>query len=146
VAGYAVHQGQQVFRELADRMVQHPQLRVKMYLNIDRKYGDSSAPAELLRAFSHRFRSALWPSKQPLPEVYYDERSVAVDQSKCVVLHAKCVVVDSRDLFVSSANFTEAAQKRNIEVGLLLRSPAMAARLVRFFEHLVEAGVLKRLL
>ena len=39
-------------------------------------------------------------------------------------MHAKCVVADSRHVFVSSANFTEAAQERNVEIGLLLiRSP-----------------------
>lgn len=50
-------------------------------------------------------------------------------------LHAKYVVIDTRDVFVSSANFTEAAQERNVELGLLLKSPQTAARIMRFFEH-----------
>ena len=49
-------------------------------------------------------------------------------------LHAKCVVVDKELAFVSSANFTEAAQTKNIEVGVTLRSAAFAKRLAEHFE------------
>jgi phosphatidylserine/phosphatidylglycerophosphate/cardiolipin synthase-like enzyme len=37
-------------------------------------------------------------------------------------------VVDGKHVFVSSANFTEAARERNIEVGLLVQSRALAER------------------
>lgn len=37
VVGYAVHQGQKVFRDLADRMAQHPGLQVRLCLDIQRK-------------------------------------------------------------------------------------------------------------
>jgi phosphatidylserine/phosphatidylglycerophosphate/cardiolipin synthase-like enzyme len=57
-------------------------------------------------------------------------------------LHAKCVVVDRQVVFVSSANFTEAAQERNIEVGLLSRSPALATQVAGHFQSLAAAGVL----
>jgi phosphatidylserine/phosphatidylglycerophosphate/cardiolipin synthase-like enzyme len=49
-------------------------------------------------------------------------------------------VVDGEQLFVSSANFTEAAQERNIEVGLLVRSVALADRVCRFFDALLDVG------
>jgi phosphatidylserine/phosphatidylglycerophosphate/cardiolipin synthase-like enzyme len=55
-------------------------------------------------------------------------------------------VIDEFDLFVSSANFTEAAQQRNIEVGLRLRSPIIARRIVRFFESLVASGHFERVI
>ena len=55
-------------------------------------------------------------------------------------LHAKCVVVDCERAFISSANFTEAAHERNIEVGVMLRSRPSAARLVGFFEQLIDSG------
>jgi phosphatidylserine/phosphatidylglycerophosphate/cardiolipin synthase-like enzyme len=57
--------------------------------------------------------------------VFYDPRSVTLEPGKAAALHAKCVVIDEFDLFVSSANFTEAAQQRNIEVGLRLRDKAV---------------------
>jgi len=47
-------------------------------------------------------------------------------------------------VFVSSANFTEAAQERNIEVGLLIQSRALAERVRRFFDALVDSGYFGR--
>ncbi len=57
-------------------------------------------------------------------------------------MHAKCIVVDARDLFISSANFTEAAQNRNIEVGILVRSTSLAQNLARHFDALVAERLL----
>jgi phosphatidylserine/phosphatidylglycerophosphate/cardiolipin synthase-like enzyme len=59
-------------------------------------------------------------------------------------LHAKCIVVDGKHVFISSANFTEAAQERNIEVGLLVQSRAVAERVCRFFDALLDSGYFVR--
>lgn len=56
----------------------------------------------------------------------------------------KCVAVDNNQVFVSSANFTEAGQDRNIEVGLLVRSSVLSERLSRFFESLVDNHYFRR--
>jgi hypothetical protein len=109
VVGYAIHQGQRVFQALADRMLQSPELHVRMYLDIHRPTGDTSAPSELVNRFADHFRCVQWPTGKPLPQVLYDPRSVEVGRQERTALHAKCVVVDGRTLFVSSANFTEAA-------------------------------------
>ena len=81
-----------------------------------------------------------------MPEIYFDPRSLATDGKPKAVLHAKCVVVDGKTSFVSSANFTEAAQERNIEVGVLVRSQVLAERLMGFFAALVSTGAVKRAL
>src|SRR5205823_14601491 len=47
IAGYAVYQGQKVFEALADRMLNNPSLAVRMFLDIQRGPGDTSAPSEL---------------------------------------------------------------------------------------------------
>ena len=136
VAGYAVYQGQRVFHALAERMVERPALKVHMFLDIQRKPGDTSSSTEIVRRFTHRFQSEEWPKGKPYPEIFYDPRALSPDRSKRAALHAKCVVADCRDVFVSSANFTEAAQERNVEVGLLLHSNSVAAQLTRFFDVL----------
>ena len=61
------------------------------------------------------------------------------------MLHAQCVVVDRRLRFLASANFTEAAQQRNIEAGVVIDDARLAARLVRQFERMAELGVLARI-
>ena len=146
VAGYAVYQGQQVFRALADRMVEFPALRVRMFLDVQRGPGDTSAPAELVRRFAARFKTEQWPADRPLPDVYFDPRSVAPHSAKRACLHAKCTVVDGRAVFISSANFTEAAQERNIEIGLLLRSRRLAEQITGHFDALLGARLLERVL
>jgi phosphatidylserine/phosphatidylglycerophosphate/cardiolipin synthase-like enzyme len=144
VAGYAVYQGQRVFQALADRMQGHGNLKVRMFLDIQRGQGDTSAASELVGRFAQRFRTSQWPTGRPLPEVYYDPRSLATDPKGRAALHAKCIVVDGFEIFVSSANFTEAAQQKNIEVGLHLHSHILADRIVRFFESLLESGHFSR--
>jgi phosphatidylserine/phosphatidylglycerophosphate/cardiolipin synthase-like enzyme len=144
VIGYAVYQGQTVFRDLADRMSEYPNIHVRMYLDIQRRDADTSAPEEIVRRFSDRFRTTQWPLDRRLPEVYYDPRSIAADRTRAASLHAKCIIVDNQRLFISSANFTEAAQLRNIEIGLLVHSSRLADRISAFFQHLVRAGKLQR--
>jgi phosphatidylserine/phosphatidylglycerophosphate/cardiolipin synthase-like enzyme len=142
VAGYAVYQGHIVFKELADRMDQDPDLKVQMYLDIQRPHRDQSSQSELVRIFADRFARQEWPGRR-LPTLYYDPRSLDLDYTRRASLHAKCVVVDKSQAFVSSANFTEAAQTKNIEVGAYLRSPAFAGRLAEHFETLAALHILQ---
>jgi len=65
-------------------------------------------------------------------------------QDKRTSLHAKCVIIDRSKALVSSANFTEAAQVRNIEVGVLIKSPRFAGQLADHFLSLADSGALKR--
>ena len=146
VAGYAVYQGQRVFQALADRMEEVPALNVRMFLDVQRGPGDTSASREIVRRFADRFRVKQWPKDKRQPEVYFDPRALELNSQKKACLHAKCIVVDRSDLFVSSANFTEAAQERNLEVGLLVHSPALAERVQRHFETLLDAKLLAQLL
>ena len=60
-------------------------------------------------------------------------------------MHAKCVVIDGQEGFVTSANFTEAAQERNIELGLLVGSQSIAHQIEEHFISLIQNGFLERL-
>jgi hypothetical protein len=142
VAGFAVYQGRAVFKRLAERMEERPGLRVRLFLDVQRPPMDTSLHSELLRRFLHRFRTKEWPGEWT-PELYHDPRSLEADTVKRSSLHAKCVIIDRRVAFVTSANFTEAAQARNIEVGALIRCPQFAAKLAEHFEALAESGVLR---
>ncbi len=142
VAGYAVYQGREVFRELAKRMEELPALKVQMFLDVHRAHGDTAKDSEILSEFARRFKTREWPGNR-MPDIYYDPRALDMDQSKKSSLHAKCIVIDRACAFVSSANFTEAAQIRNIEVGALIRSAHFADTLARHFEALADAGILQ---
>ncbi|MCF8604013.1 DISARM system phospholipase D-like protein DrmC [Gordonia sp. HY442] len=56
--------------------------------------------------------------------------------------HAKLVVVDRASALVTSANFSNAAAKLNLECGLLSHDAALADDLVRQLETLYEHGAL----
>ena len=143
IAGYAVYQGKRIFKELAERMDAMPRLRTRMFLNITRVYQDQRSEAELLREFAQSFRQNDWPGERK-PEVFYDPRGLSAEAGGKSALHAKCVVVDDEEAFITSANFTEAAQERNIEVGVLIRIPSFAKVLREQFESIVSYGQLRR--
>lgn len=144
VIGYAVYQGQKVFEALAHRMDSKPELQVELFLNISRGDGDTTKSEILVSRYVERFKSHQWPKGSRLPTVYYDPRSVSDDIPIRSSLHAKCVVVDESDVFVSSANFTEAGQERNIEVGLRLDNAWLARKLVEHFKKMAETGQFRR--
>lgn len=144
VAGFAVHRGKHVFKTLAERMRVQPTMEVRLFLNVPRTEKQAPSEAECLRIFADRFRRDHW-SGERLPVVFYDPRSLAPSRAPRAVLHAKCVVVDLKAALVTSANFTEAAQLRNIEAGVLVEDEAFARELVLQFDTLVNRGALLRL-
>jgi hypothetical protein len=79
-------------------------------------------PRQLAAADRRRGRAAL-PAPLPVrPVVYYDPRSLDRSLDRRATWHAK-VVVDDEVSLVTSANFTEWAQQRNLEAGALIRAP-----------------------
>ena len=142
LVGYAVYGGDQIFGPLAARMESEPNLKVTFCLDIPRRAGDASADQEIVQQYAREFRQKHWPWPE-LPELYYDPRALVPGGEGRASLHAKCVVVDQKTALITSANFTEAAQKRNIEVGLLTRYSPIAERIARYFRGLIEQGQLR---
>lgn len=139
VASYALDAGEKaraIFAPLADRLDRGDRLDVQFFVNIARPHGEHRAAAEVVADWAGRFRAAVWPGKV-LPAVFYDPRALVTDGPTRASMHAKCVVIDERIAFVTSANFTEAAQVRNVEVGALVRDVELAQRLVDQFAALV---------
>jgi phosphatidylserine/phosphatidylglycerophosphate/cardiolipin synthase-like enzyme len=142
---YAFYDGRRAFRTLAMRLDETPSLRVALLLNIGRRHGDSTPADDLVLRFAERFWSRDWPGERR-PDVFYDPRSVEADAAGSGgVLHAKAVVVDDHLAFVTSANLTEAAFHKNIEVGVLSRDRQVAASLAHHFRVLVERGLVSPL-
>ena len=73
-------------------------------------------------------------------EVFYDPRGLLQGETARASLHAKCVIADGGRAFVGSANFTEAAQLRNIEFGLVVTDAAIAFAAERHVDGLIGAG------
>jgi phosphatidylserine/phosphatidylglycerophosphate/cardiolipin synthase-like enzyme len=140
---YAFFDGPKAFEVLARRMEAKPKLRVRLLLNIQRKRGDNSASDQLVRRFADRFWKTDWPGSSR-PSVFYDPRALELD-GPGGVLHAKAVVADEEAVFVTSANLTEAALERNIELGVLIRDRAFALTICSYFQSLIDRTLLKPL-
>jgi phosphatidylserine/phosphatidylglycerophosphate/cardiolipin synthase-like enzyme len=143
VCTFAYYDGPQAFKTLADRMDEIAGLQVRLLLNIQRKHGDTTTANNLVLTFADKLWNDQWPGKRR-PEVYYDPRSLD-PQGAEGVLHAKAIVADDEAAFVTSANLTEAAFDRNIEVGVLSRDRTLAASLSKNFRVLIERELLRPL-
>jgi len=60
------------------------------------------------------------------------------------LMHAKAAVADSREAFLSSANLTESALERNMELGILVRGGHLPAAIERLVDSLVDSGELQK--
>jgi phosphatidylserine/phosphatidylglycerophosphate/cardiolipin synthase-like enzyme len=144
LSSFTVRRGSEVFAPLAEAVDRNPSLHVRLAVNVGRS-GDFSTPEhQLLTRFAEGFWQNHWPwPKRPC--VYYDPRALSTDSAICASLHAKCIVVDDEIAFVTSANFTEWAQERNLEAGVLIRDETFALSLRNQFESLIAAGSLRLL-
>jgi phosphatidylserine/phosphatidylglycerophosphate/cardiolipin synthase-like enzyme len=139
-SSYAFFDGPKAFEILAKRMDEMSDLRVTLLLNIQRRRGDTTTQDALVRRFADRFWRTDWPGNSR-PRVFFDPRSLE-PEGPAGVLHAKAVVADDEAVFLTSANLTEAALDRNIEMGLLVRDRALAATVQRHFQTLIDRRLL----
>ncbi len=114
-----------------------------LFLEID-GHADTVAGADAYATrVIDRFFHDVWTFGAPRPRVYYDPRTAAPGPP-WASLHAKCIVVDDARALVTSANFTDRGQTRNIEVGVRVDDPVFASELSAQWRLLVSAGIVKR--
>lgn len=58
-------------------------------------------------------------------------------------VHAKCAVADGKVAFITSANLTEAALERNMELGVLFNGGIIPDKLDRHFEALINTRIIE---
>ena len=133
--------GENLLAILRMRMMAHPELDVRFYVNLGREYDDHRPSDAILAEHVHRLREKVF-TWEPRPSVFYDRRALEPGHGPRACLHAKVIVSDDAQTLITSANLTEAAQERNVEAGVLIDDAAFARGVVGQFERLVEAGVL----
>jgi hypothetical protein len=139
LAGYAFDHARDVLEPLHRAMVNH-QVEARFFVDIPQREQGSLPAIEYLQAHLGSFLHNNWPFGAPLPRLYYDKRALNPGPPYCS-LHAKCVVVDGTRAFVSSANFTQRGQERNIEVGVLIDDVRFAETLAGQWLGLVGNGL-----
>lgn len=145
ISTYSIFNGQEVFQPIDEAWSLHPELKVVLILNVppDVKNGlyENAAVDKCAKAFWKYH----WPWTRR-SAVFYDPRGPEKTPDLPACQHAKCILVDGTTAFITSANFTESAHERNIELGVLFRDNAIVADSIRSkFESLIQNGYLKPL-
>lgn len=142
VCSYVVFLDKEFFAELAQRHDADPELRVRLIVDVSHARQDENEPMALAaNRFRQRFLENCWAGNRS-PDLYHDPRGFADVAEKRGVMHAKVIIVDEDAALVTSANFTAAAQRRNIEAGVIFRDPHQSRRLKNYFDGLIATGLL----
>ncbi|MES2476447.1 MAG: DISARM system phospholipase D-like protein DrmC [Verrucomicrobiota bacterium] len=141
VASYVFSQCRELLAPLAGRMDADPKFKVRFIVDLSHQRRHSTEPLPVVaNRFKVNFLRELWSGNRA-PEFWHDPRVFKEkDRKKAGVMHAKVVIIDSQVALVTSANFTEAAQSRNIEAGIILRQENQVDRLRSYFEGLIKMG------
>lgn len=141
VAGYAFDDGGRIFAPLHASMRDRG-VRAELFVDVRRpKHGAVSSDAHATGSIDAFVRKE-WPFGDPKPTIYFDPRTA--EAGSVVSLHAKVVVVDERFTLIGSANFTDRAHTRNLEMGLLVDDTSLARRVVAHWGGLVSARLVTR--
>jgi len=141
IAGFCFDHGEDIFRPLHAAMKDRG-VEAQVFLDIEGEAASGRGVAVFADEAVRRFLASNWPFGEPYPQVFYDPRTAA--PGAFVSLHAKCIIVDEAQTLVTSANFTDRGQTRNIEVGVLIEDPSFAARLAAQWLSLVDIGLMVR--
>ncbi len=139
ISTYSIFNGHEVFLPIEEAWKCRPELEVVLILNVP--------PSEdaAVGKYAWSFWKYHWPWSRK-PAVFYDPRGPEKTPGSPACQHAKCVLVDGVTAFITSANFTESAHERNIELGVLFRENPKVAQSIRSkFESLIQNGFLKPL-
>jgi hypothetical protein len=138
LGGYSFSHAHDVLAPLYQVMCNHG-VAARFFVHIPQIERGQDARAHLHEQLD-AFLVQSWPFGEPRPRVYYDKRAL-VPGPPYSSLHAKCVVIDGAKAFVSSANFTQRAHERNIEVGVLIDDSSFAGSLAAQWLGLIDAQV-----
>ena len=138
IAGYTFDHGDEILAPLHAAMQQYA---VSATLVINTEADRTQLPEARVQKVLRRFLEAQWPTSPPYPALYHDPRT---SSSKThASMHAKTVVADARYCLVGSANFTRRGMSRNIEMGVLIDSPALAEQILAHWQALIQAGIIQ---
>ena len=137
LAGYSFDHARQVLAPLHQTMSAHA-VDARFFVDVPQVDAATDGEAHLAMHLGG-FMASNWPFGSPRPRLYYDTRALQPGPPWCS-LHAKCVVVDGARAFVSSANFTQRGQERNIEVGVLIDDASFAGFLAGQWMGLIDGG------
>jgi phosphatidylserine/phosphatidylglycerophosphate/cardiolipin synthase-like enzyme len=145
ISTYSIFNGHEVFLPIEEAWSFRPELEVVLILNVPADDKNGLYEEAAVDKCAKTFWKYHWPWARK-PAVFYDPRGPEKTPASPACQHAKCILVDGVTAFITSANFTESAHERNIELGVLFRENPKVAQSIRSkFESLIQNGFLKPL-
>jgi phosphatidylserine/phosphatidylglycerophosphate/cardiolipin synthase-like enzyme len=146
VGGYTFDRAQilePLYRAMKDRGV-----TVMVFVDIEGATPNRGDADAFAGAVIDKWMRKVWTFGAPKPEIYYDPRTAIQNENghDWATLHAKCIVVDDERSLITSANFTDRGQTRNIESGVLIDDKAFAEDLASHWRQLVSEGLVRKYL
>ena len=130
-----------LFASIADRLAHGQLKRVDLFFHP--KQIEDRLGADPVATISAWFNREVWPWPAK-PHAYVDRRLVSGSADHCY-LHAKIVIADAitadAKALVTSANFSETAQRHNFEAGWLTKSVPRVQEIQRQFTLSVAQGL-----
>jgi hypothetical protein len=140
VCGYSFDHGSDILQPLHEAMRDRG-VKVELFLDLGGQAETKAGVEHHAIAFADRFFLENWTFGPPRPTIYYNPKSATPGYWGS--MHAKCIVVDDQFSLITSANFTNRGQNRNIEAGVLIEDNGFAAEFGLHWMRLVELGVFK---
>jgi phosphatidylserine/phosphatidylglycerophosphate/cardiolipin synthase-like enzyme len=149
IAGYSFHGGEELLEPLHAVMRDHG-VRTRIVLDGSQWHVyEDTPPDRVLAGVVRHFWTKVWVHGDPRPELFHDPRTLLRKPPLYggaawfpeASMHAKCIVVDGREALVGSANFTDRAQTRNVEVGVAVREEWFARALLHQWNAAMGAGM-----
>lgn len=131
----------ELFASIADRLT-HGQLnRVDLFFHP--KQIENDLGADPLKTITNWFNREVWPWPAK-PHAYVDRRLISGSAKRCYQ-HAKIVIADATTpaakALVTSANFSETAQRHSFEAGWLTQSVPRVQEIHKQFSMAVDQGL-----
>ena len=130
-----------LFASIADRLADGQLNRVDLFFHP--KQIEDRLGADPLATISTWFNREVWPWPAK-PHAYVDRRLISGSAERCCQ-HAKIVIADATTseakALLTSANFSETAQRHNFEAGWLTRSTPRVQEIQRQFSMAVDQGL-----
>jgi phosphatidylserine/phosphatidylglycerophosphate/cardiolipin synthase-like enzyme len=145
ISTYSVFDGSEVFLPIQEAWTCRPELEVVLILNVPADEKNGLSEQATVERYARAFWKYHWPWERR-PVVFFDPRAPRTIATLPACQHSKCILVDGETAFITSANFTESAHERNIELGVMFReNPRLAQSIHSKFQTLIQNGFLKAL-
>ena len=158
IVTHSIYKAEKILESVVRR--QSKGVKVTICYNISRNSSQNKGvPAQKILDKERQSFIKTWGDNNPIPQVYYFPLSLwrpsdpgvpaealpalaGINEFEFPVLHTKCIIADRTLALVTSANLSDSAQRRKLELGVLIKNPSYAQKVSNYFDGAIKTKVL----